>query len=688
MKRFVQFRTLVLCGAFAALIILCLGLSASAAATWTAVRSKNFLLIGDANEKDIRAVAIGLEQFRFAIRQIYPGLKLPDAVGTRVMVFRDAASYHDFKPKRTDGTLDDTVAGFFVPGDDVNYITLSAGDRSDPLATAAHEYFHAVLDANYRHREIPPWLNEGLAEYFQTMHIAADKSVTFGTPRTDSFNLLRRTAAIPLKNLIETDGEQLSSMADQPRSLFYAEAAALVHYLMQASAGTPDAKLGKFLSLLNDKESGEKVFQRIFQKGYADTETALRAYLEQKGPPSAAVTVRLDSLPENSTSSAPIHDAEAFAYLGDLLGHLDETAEAEVMLRKALVLDQKATVANSSLGMLLLRQDKFTEAKKFLANAAAADNANFLTQFNYAFVLSREGVDAHGYISELSPETEELMRAALQKAMALNPDFAESYRLLAFVDYVNGGDLDEAVSLLKKGLTLQPGDEDFETLLAQVLLRQEKYPEAKEIASRIRKTATDARLLSDADEVLRTVDEYYAVKPKTYEADTGSAISPMPRLLFIKRSSISDADIARFDEDRQINNLNRVLEHPKPGEKQIVGHLERVSCTDGGISYSVGTADGRVYLTSADFGDLRLAVLTEGQNSYRIDCGVNFGKQLTVLTYRPTAGAKTRSLGQLSGITFVPDYFRLKTPEELAKARLVVVEDDTLRGSHRREKQP
>ncbi|HEX2639023.1 MAG TPA: hypothetical protein VHL50_00550, partial [Pyrinomonadaceae bacterium] len=108
MKRFAQFRTLVLCGAFAALIILCLDLSTSAAGAWTSVRSKNFLLIGDADEKDIRAVAIGLEQFRFAIRQIYPGLKLPDAVGTRVMVFRDAASYHDFKPKRTDGTLDDT----------------------------------------------------------------------------------------------------------------------------------------------------------------------------------------------------------------------------------------------------------------------------------------------------------------------------------------------------------------------------------------------------------------------------------------------------------------------------------------------------------------------------------------------------------------------------------------------------
>ena len=259
------------------MIILCLDLSASAAGAWTSVRSKNFLLIGDADEKDIRAVAIGLEQFRHALRQIYPGLKLPDAVETRIMVFRDAASYRDFKPKRTDGTLDDTVAGFFVPGDDVNYITLSAGDRSDPLATAAHEYFHAVLDANYRHREIPPWLNEGLAEYFQTIRIAADKGVTLGTPRTDGFNLLRRTAAIPLKNLIETDGEQLSSMADQPRSLFYAEAAALVHYLMQASAGTPDVRLGKFLSLLDDKESGEKVFQKTFQKGYADTETALRA---------------------------------------------------------------------------------------------------------------------------------------------------------------------------------------------------------------------------------------------------------------------------------------------------------------------------------------------------------------------------------------------------------------------------
>ena len=219
------------------------------------------------------------------------------------------------------------------------------------------------------------------------------------------------------------------------------------------------------------------------------------------------------------------------------------------------------------------------------------------------------------------------------------------------------------------------------------MLRQEKYADAKDLAVTVRKSASDAKLLSDADEVLRTVDEYYAVRPKTYEAD-GAGFNRIPRLLFLKRSSVSDADIARFEEDRRINNINQFLARPRPGEKQVVGYIESVSCIDDGIGYAIRTTEGKMFMTGKDFGDLRLAVLTEGQNSYRIDCGMSFGKQLMVLTYRPTADTKARRSGQLSGITFVPDYFRLKTLEELAKARTVVVEDDTPRGSRRREIHP
>jgi hypothetical protein len=212
-------------------------------------------------------------------------------------------------------------------------------------------------------------------------------------------------------------------------------------------------------------------------------------------------------------------------------------------------------------------------------------------------------------------------------------------------------------------------------LLARVLLRGEKFSEAKNIAEGLRKNTADPKLRSEADEVLRTVDEVFAVR----KVDQAPGILYASRLLFVKRSTVTDADIARFDEDRRINNLNYMLERPVVGMKQVVGYIDRVTCTDDGINYSVRLAAEKLTFASKDFISLRLKVLTEGEKAFKIDCGTSFTKQLTVLTFRPAPDAENRVAGQLAAITFVPDYFRLKSPEELAKARLVVVEDDTLR---------
>src|SRR3982751_6640944 len=168
MNRFASFQKAMRAAAKMAAVAICLCLPVFAAGKWTTVRSPNFLLISDADEKDISSVAARLEQFREVLKLLYPDLKLGDGVDRRVIVFGNAGSYREFKPKRADGSPDDAVAGFFVAGEEVNYITLSSsGVSSDPLEVAVHEYFHAVLKANFRDAELPPWLNEGLAGYFQ-----------------------------------------------------------------------------------------------------------------------------------------------------------------------------------------------------------------------------------------------------------------------------------------------------------------------------------------------------------------------------------------------------------------------------------------------------------------------------------------------------------------------------------------
>ncbi len=78
-------------------------------------------------------------------------------------------------------------------------------------------------------------------------------------------------------------------------------------------------------------------------------------------------------------------------------------------------------------------------------------------------------MDESGYTLGYAPEKAALMRRSLQKAIELKPDFTESYRLLAFVNLVNNENLDESLVLLKKGLTFQPGNQDYALLEAQIL---------------------------------------------------------------------------------------------------------------------------------------------------------------------------------------------------------------------------
>ena len=86
-------------------------------------------------------------------------------------------------------------------------------------------------------------------------------------------------------------------------------------------------------------------------------EKELREYIRHDRYP--VLTGRFESklAVETAMTTAPITEAEAQAYLGDLLLHSNR-ADGETYLKKALTLDPDLPMANASLAMLLLRQGK------------------------------------------------------------------------------------------------------------------------------------------------------------------------------------------------------------------------------------------------------------------------------------------------------------------------------------------
>ena len=657
-----------------AVFALSLAASASAAEGWVQVRSKNFLVIGDAGERELRQTATRLEQFREAVRTLFPQIKLDGGIRTNVVVFKDAASYTPFKPKRDDGTADGLVRGYFQAGEDVNYIALAAGDKPGTYGTIYHEYVHFLLDVNIGRIDMPPWLGEGLAEYLETLLVGADGRVTLGLAPVGHMAILRKAEFIPFETFFATDNASLHRGVDQSRNLFYAQAWALTHYLLHSKTGGGEVGIENLLTSARSSEPPEKAAAKLFRANHADLAKGLREYIGQPAVPTRIVQPALKSTVDVAVTAGPLTEAQATAYLGDLLHHLGDLPRAETYLQKALKMDSALAVANTSLGLLLARRNNFVEARKHLEKAIAADGSNHYAHFNYAYALSQEIQDSRGYISEFPEGIEARMRASLKRAIELNPNFPESYRLLAFVNYVNDTNLDEALTLLKKGLTVKPGDQEITVLLAKVLLRQEKLDEARAIADRLAATATDSYVWNEATDVLRTVDQYLAVKAAgPNDPDRAKVFGPIPPLI-LKRSTLTEAEVARYNDERQITNLNLYIDRAGFGQKQVVGRIEKIACSDAEITYSVKAGGESFELTSKGFANVGMRVLTEGESSFTLDCGVSLAKHLTLLTFQPDPGARSR--GRLIAISFVPDYFRLKTAAEMAARRTVIIEDD------------
>jgi len=88
---------IVLAIAFCFLGVVCPSAPVSAKDKWTSVRSKNFLMLGNASEKDIRQVGVRLEQFREVFSRLFTNFKIDSLVPTTVIVFKNDESYRPFR---------------------------------------------------------------------------------------------------------------------------------------------------------------------------------------------------------------------------------------------------------------------------------------------------------------------------------------------------------------------------------------------------------------------------------------------------------------------------------------------------------------------------------------------------------------------------------------------------------------
>jgi len=615
----------------------------SAKETWTRVRSKNFLLVGNAAERDILKVAVRLEQFRDVLTKLLTKSRFDSPVPTTVIVFKSDGAYKPFKPLYGGKPME--VAGYFQSGPDVNYITLTPESRAEnPYAIIFHEYTHLLVGNTVT--RAPVWFNEGLAEYYSTFDIEdGDKQVLLGKVISNHVFQLR-AKFIPLETLFAIDHESPAYNERDKRGIFYAESWALVHYLLLGNKGARQKQLGHFVDLLGSGMAIEESFQKAFQTDLKMMGKELQSYVQRSSYPVLSVKFNQKLEFDAEMQSAEITEAEANAYLGDLLLHINRVDDAEARLRQAIALDENLGMAHASLGMLHARQKKFAEARQHLERAVAADTRNHMAHFYYAYALSREGMGEGQLITEYTTEAAQKMRVELKRAIELAPNFPESYSLLAFVNLVTGEQLDETIPLLRRALALAPSRQDFAFSLAQVYMRKQDFKSARRVLQSIVRNSPDAQLRDRSQSLydyLASMEEQAA----RYKSDAAAS------------SIVEDAtrkDTKFEDAAQPPTPFKPTLKRRVDGE-QVRGTLTRIECAGAGAVLHVKVGERLLKLHNATFENIKFTsyVADAGQE---IGCDVRFAPKPVVVIYR--AVAKSKFDGEVIVVDFVPEDLKLE----------------------------
>lgn len=431
---------------------------------WRSVRTNHLFVIGNADAENLRQVAVWLEFFHSAFARLVSRNVIDSSVPTTVIVFRDDASFTPFKPGYQGRSK--AISGFFLPGDDINYIALSLDQRGNPYATAFHEYVHLHLKDNIP--GAPIWLNEGLAELYESLQFSGSDAL-IGTPKQGYLYLLRQVEMLPLKTLFSIGTDSPYYNEQDKAGIFYGESWALVHYLMLGDRARQD-QFKKFLQRVAMGDDAAKAIEAAYGITLDVLEEELRAYIARGNLTAQRITGVAN--PESygsytATQRSGLTDSEAYYYLADLSLHLGRDTVAERGFKEAIALDPGFLPAYAALGTMYVNQRRYAEAKKYLQKATTSPQSS-LVHYYYAYVLSREGMSANGDISQYSKENAAAMREQLLQSIKLDSKYTPAYYLLAVVDFVGGEQLDEALEMAQRAKQLSPGNANYGELVEDI----------------------------------------------------------------------------------------------------------------------------------------------------------------------------------------------------------------------------
>ena len=545
---------------------------------WLELHSTHFTVITDAGEKKGREVALRFEQMRAVFGSLLAKDRLHLPVPLTILALKNDKAFYQMAPLRQGQPI--SVPGFFVPGDDQNFLVLNLFEEESWRAVA-HDFAHMLLNYNYPLAQ--GWFDEGLAEYFGSIRVDNKQVEIGGDPELGasfSEDLLQNQRELRTsKSLTEFLGGQVwLSMADlftmqhdtstyregTHHTLFYAQSWMVMHYVLNQKK-MPET--GTYFDLVqNQHVPVEEAISKACGMSSAQFEQAVKDYFRSlralftaldasKQPGVAAHAAQVYQFPvpvapdDMVISSQPLPDTDARALAAEVKVRIPDRRELGLKELQALAAagpeshpaskrsaedsPSESTsaiaagtgneIAHRVLAWDHIQRGEFDEAAEELGSAASLNQHDMWIRYYLSLLKYRIAQSKHLEIQGLANMMQDL-RAVLD----WYPEFADADDLLG-VARMEGGGAGAAMQAERAAIQLSPRNEQYVLHLAEIYLAGRNWEAAKALLERL-KASGNAQIAAVAREKLGQIsnERKYGISSPTGTAATNLTTQKSP----------------------------------------------------------------------------------------------------------------------------------------------------------------
>jgi hypothetical protein len=660
--------------------MLCVDSRAANQPAWQQINSTHFTVITDAGDKKGREIAFRFEQMRAVFATLLGKDRLNQSVPLTILALASDKAYYQAAPLRQGQPTE--MSGFFVPGDDQDFIVLNVFE-AEPWRAVAHDFALMLLRYNY-----PPaqgWFDEGLAEYFSSIRLD-DKQVeiggdpALGTSRAPDLladqrdtraaksltDLLGVPTWISLPDLFSMRHDAYARNEGPRQTLYYAESWIVLHYLLHEKK-LPET--GSYFDLvLNQHVPLEEAIEKAYGMSPAQLEQAVKDYFgtEKKMVGSEDSPRKSDARPNASTMDQasrfpspiapgdsaitvkPISEPEARALYAGIQVRNPERRELGLKTLNALATtptsaDQKAEqkqqikrmgedaeqlpdnaigvpVAHRILAWDHIEHGEFQETFSELSDAASLDPRDMWIRYYLCIAKYRMAQAKHSEMMGLAN-----MMIDLKGVIEWYPEMASAYDLLA-VARNTGGTPSTALQTEREAIGLSPRNEEYIYHLAEIYIAAKKWEPANALLARL-KSSSDPKIVTQATELGEQ-----AGSERKYGIPVAADGTDKPK--YAPQKSPFDA-LEEEEAKREAAEKNNQAELPGDNRatKFVSGRLLAIDCSNSPAAVlTVSSATGQLKLRAADY----RAIVLIGADNFSCDWR---DRQVTV-NYKPGPGTK------------------------------------------------